>query len=134
MFTTDMTSTHPRKPPSDTTALNDCIAACLACEQACTACADACLAETLVHELRACIRINQDCADICSTTGRSLSRLTAPDLELIKTQVELLLLACVKCGLECEKHASMHAHCRVCAAACERCAQACRRFLGLPVR
>ena len=46
----------------------------------------------------------------------------------------LLLQACVavckSCGDECEMHAQMHAHCRVCAEACRRCEEACRNLLG----
>lgn len=130
MFTTEMISTHPQKAPSDATALTECITACMACEQACVACADACLSEKMVDQLRACIRLNQDCADICTSTGRVLSRLTSPDFELVKAQVELMTLACRKCGDECDKHASMHEHCRVCAEGCRACEQACSKFLG----
>jgi hypothetical protein len=35
------------------------------------------------------------------------------------------------CGVECEQHAGMHAHCRVCAEACRNCAEACRRLLDV---
>lgn len=49
--------------------LVDCIEACFECGQTCTACADACLAEDMVAELRTCIRLNLDCADLCVTTG-----------------------------------------------------------------
>jgi hypothetical protein len=36
-------------------------------------------------------------------------------------------LACNVCGEECEKHASKHEHCRMCADACRRCEDACNR-------
>ena len=39
-------------------------------------------------------------------------------------------LACLACGEECQKHAHMHEHCRICAESCMRCAQACRDALG----
>ena len=36
---------------------------------------------------------------------------------------------CKSCGDECERHARMHEHCRVCAEACRHCEQACRELL-----
>src|SRR5206468_12075580 len=60
----------------DRAALARCIEACVECSQACTACADACLSEPTIADLTKCIRSNLDCADICDTTGRVLSRHT----------------------------------------------------------
>jgi hypothetical protein len=37
---------------------------------------------------------------------------------------------CKSCGDECERHAQMHEHCRVCEQACRRCEQACRELLA----
>jgi hypothetical protein len=39
--------------------------------------------------------------------------------------------SCRACGDECEHHAAMHEHCRVCAEACRRCEQACRQLLAV---
>jgi hypothetical protein len=39
--------------------------ACFNCTQACVVCADACLGEASMDELRQCIRMNLDCADVC---------------------------------------------------------------------
>jgi hypothetical protein len=33
-------------------------------------------------------------------------------------------------GDECELHADMHEHCRICAEACRRCEQACQELLA----
>ncbi|GAB7046643.1 four-helix bundle copper-binding protein [Catenuloplanes indicus] len=38
--------------------------------------------------------------------------------------------ACTACGDECESHAGMHEHCRICADACRACEQACRDLLA----
>ena len=111
--------------------LADCIAACLECEQTCTACADACLAEDMVADLRSCIRNNLDCADICNTTGRALSRQTAGDANVTRALLEACAAACKACGDECSSHAEMHEHCRICAEACRRCEQACRDLLDV---
>lgn len=52
------------------------IEACFECAQTFTARADACLAEPTVTDLVRCVRLNLDCADVCETTGKILSRLT----------------------------------------------------------
>jgi hypothetical protein len=130
MHVRDMFDTHPAKAGGDQAALLDCIEACYACAQACTACADACLAEEKAAELRRCIRLNLDCADLCAATGAIVSRQTAPDARLCRAAIEACLAACRACAAECQKHAGMHEHCRVCARACERCADACQKAMN----
>lgn len=128
--TSEMLQTHPRQPQVDRTLLQACIDACFDCAQACTACADACLGEQQhLQMLVRCIRLNLDCADVCEATGRLLSRQTEPDWSLIRAQLEACAAACRSCGDECQRHAGMHQHCRVCAESCRRCEQACNRLL-----
>ena len=126
----EMISTHADSLAIDQSALTECIEACFECAQACTACADACLAEDMVADLRHCIRTDLDCADICETTGKVLSRQTQPNLELIRAQVRACRTACRTCGEECRSHADMHEHCRVCGEACRNCEEACDRLLS----
>ncbi len=45
---------------------------------------------------------------------------------LIKRMLETCGEVCADCAVECEKHADMHEHCRICAEECRRCEQACR--------
>ncbi len=99
------------------------------CAQTCLLCADACLAEEMVAELRRCIRLNLDCADLCRTTAAVLGRQVAPDPTTVRALLEACRAACEACGTECRSHAEMHAHCRVCAEACERCEHACAQAL-----
>lgn len=106
-----------------------CIEACFECAQSCTACADACLSEEMVAELAKCIRTDLDCADICATTGRVLSRHTGHDANITRAMLEACAEACKTCGDECASHAEMHEHCRVCAESCRRAEQACRDLL-----
>ncbi len=113
----------------DRQALARCIEECFSCAQACPACADACLSEQTVTELVKCIRTNLDCADICDTTGRVLSRHTGYDANLTRTTLEACAQACKTCGDECQRHTGME-HCRVCAEECRRCEQACRDLLA----
>lgn len=113
--------------------LVECIEACFECAQACTTCADACLVEDKVGMLARCIRTDLDCADMCATTGRILSRRTEPDPSIISAQVQALATACQVCAEECDKHASKHEHCRVCAEACRRCEKSCNKLVGAAV-
>ena len=104
-------------------ALNDCI-------QSCIACADADLAEPHVSELVRCIRLCLDCADLCGATARVISRRTEDASNVNKPLLEACAATCKSCGDECERHAQMHEHCRVCAEACRRCEEACRQLLA----
>ena len=108
--------------------LAECIAACFECAQTCTACGDACLAEDMVAELTTCIRTTADCADICTTTGRVLSRHTGYDANITRAVLLACEVACRTCADECEQHAQMHDHCKICAEACRRCETACREL------
>jgi hypothetical protein len=114
----------------DRAVLARCIEECFACAQTCTACADACLSDPRISELVKCARENLDCADICETTGRVLSRHTGYDANMTRAIVQACAMACRSCGDECERHAGMHEHCRVCAEACRRCEQACQELLA----
>jgi uncharacterized membrane protein len=126
-----MLETYPKDVGNiDQAKLAACIDACFECAQTCTACADACVAEDSVADLRHCIRTNLDCADICDTTGRALSRQTAGGVNVTRALLEACATACKACGDECSKHAEMHEHCKVCAEACRRCEQACRDLLA----
>lgn len=126
MHVTEMLKTSPGKPIFANDALIQCIEACFDCAQSCDACADACLGEQQIDMLRRCIRLNQDCADVCIATGRMLSRQQHADVSLVRAQLDACLLACQSCGDECAKHAQRHEHCRVCAEACRTCARACQ--------
>ncbi len=110
--------------------LTRCIEECIACAQACTACADACLSEEKAAELAKCVRTDLDCADICQTTGRVLSRHTGYDANITRAQLQACAAVCKACADECESHAGMHDHCRVCAEACRRCEQACNDLIA----
>ena len=64
----------------------ECLRACHDCATSCTICADACLAEEKLEMLRRCIRLNLDCADLCSATGRVLARQTEPDGAILQEE------------------------------------------------
>ncbi len=101
------------------------------CAQACAADTDADLSEQNLAEMVPCIRLCEDCADVCAATARVLSRPARWDARFMMLLLEACVAVCRSCGDECERHAPMHGHCRVCAAACFRCEQTCRGLLDV---
>ena len=75
-----------------------------------------------------CIRLNLDCADVCTATGRVVSRQTEYDAHVTRKQLEACIAACNSCGDECQGHAEHMAHCRVCAESCRRCEDVCKEL------
>ncbi|BCB77357.1 four-helix bundle copper-binding protein [Phytohabitans flavus] len=125
-----MLETHPDGLAGiDQQLVTRCIEACFDCAQACTSCADACLADNIVADLVRCAALNLNCADICETTGRMLSRPTGFDAVVALRTVQACAAVCATCALECERHAKVHEHCRICAEACRRCEEACQELL-----
>ncbi|MFX0592209.1 four-helix bundle copper-binding protein [Melissospora conviva] len=125
-----MLGAYPASINMDRSKLAAAIDMLISCSQACTACADACLSEDQVQMLTKCIRSDLDCADICDTTARVLSRHTGYDANISRSLLEACITACKACGDECEQHAGMHEHCRICAEACRACERACRDLLA----
>ena len=125
-----MLITIPRTSNLDIGVLVATIDALDDCARACIADADSDLNEQNLSELVKCIRLCLDCADVCAATVRVTSRQTEYDATLTKSLLETCTATCKSCGDECERHAQMHDHCRVCAVACRRCEQACRELLA----
>ncbi|WP_043497087.1 four-helix bundle copper-binding protein [Georgenia sp. SUBG003] len=130
MKAAEMMQTYPAEINLDRDLLARTVEALVTCSQTCTACADACLSEDMVAELRKCIRTNLDCADICDTTARVLSRHTGYDANITRSLLQACVQACRSCGDECEAHAEHHEHCRFCAEACRACEKACDELLA----
>jgi hypothetical protein len=125
----EMLEAHPWPAQLERDVLVRCIDECLACEQSCTACADASLAEDDVVDLRRTIRLCLDCADLCTATGRVLTRQTDYVATEARAQVTSCRELCVLCAEECQRHADHHVHCRLCAEQCRRCEAACDAVL-----
>ena len=121
---------HPEKP-AHSDAMSRCIDACFGCVETCTACADACLSEREVSLLVACVRLNLDCAAVCSATGSILSRSNkAGHRQLLEAQLANCIAFCRACAQECSHHAPLHRQCQVCAETCNACAEACNDMLS----
>jgi hypothetical protein len=129
-YAKQMLDTYPRHFNLDADLLAGAIDALADCAQACTADADDDLSEQNVAELVKCIRLCLDCADVCAATVGVISRQTEYDANVTRPLLEACVAACRSCGDECQRHAGMHEHCRVCAEACRRCEQACSQLLA----
>jgi len=125
-----MLNAYPRTLNVDAGVLATTIDALNDCAQACTADVDDDLSERNVTELIKCIRLCLDCADVCTATVRVTSRQTEFDPNVATSLLQACAAICRSCGDECERHAQMHEHCRVCAEACRRCEKACRELVG----
>lgn len=125
----EIIATHPDVAGSTNDALLRCIEECYSSAQTCTVCADACLAEEMVAELRQCIRLNLDCADMCLVVGALGTRRTGSNEQVLVAALRACAIACGVCAEECEKHARKHEHCRICAEHCRRCEQACNEAI-----
>jgi hypothetical protein len=131
-YAKQMLDTYPRTFKVDAQLLAEVTDAVADCGQACAACADACLSEEQVAELVKCVRLNLDCADVCTATVGVLSRQTEYDAHVTRALLRACAQVCKSCGDECVRHAQQMGmeHCRICAEACGRCEEACNRLLA----
>lgn len=102
------------------TQLPDMLAGCAA---ACNHCSTACLGEKDVQMMATCIKLDMDCAQMCTTTAAFVARGSLHAQHLLKECAEI----CRQCAQECEKHAHMK-HCRRCAEACRKCTETCSKI------
>ena len=58
-----------------------------------------------------------------------LARQVALDPGLVRVLLEACAVAAKRCAVECEEHAGMHEHCRICAQACTELYAASRSLL-----
>ena len=120
---------YPGTVSTDAGMLAAAIDALSDCAQVCIADADADLREQDLAEMVKCIRLCLNCTDVCTATLGVVSRPTDSDAAVTGPLLEACIAICKSCGDECERHAAMHEHCRVCGQACRRCEQACRELL-----
>jgi hypothetical protein len=130
-YARQMLDTYPGQFKLDVDAdkLAAVIDAAVDCAQACGTDTDADLSESHLAAMVMCIRLCQNCANICAATAAVLSRPALFDSRVVRPQLEACIAICQSCGDECERHAPRHAHCRICAEACRSCERACSEFL-----
>lgn len=120
-----MFDAHPHLPPVDTRLHADTVEALLEAARTARQCADACLHESAT-DMRRCITLDLDVADLTSATSNLVIRLADP------TSVRAALAACREvlraCAEECRSHGSHLRHCAICAEVCERAEEQCLRM------
>ena len=119
-----------RKSPFEADVLVDALDALSDCIQACIADTDADLGEKDLAHMVKCIRLCQDCTDVCEAAVGILSRQAEYDSKVVRSLLESCVAICKSCGDECEHHAHDFEHCRICGEACRRCETACRKLLS----
>lgn len=127
--TRDMLDASPVAVPLGAAEVAAAIDECLNCLQSCVSCANSDLAEADVEEMRLCIALDQNCADICDVTARVLSRPAWGDDFVVHRLLQACVRVCTACAEECHKHAHHHRHCAICEKACLRCVAACNALL-----
>lgn len=94
----------------------------LKCSAFCKFCANQCLNEHNIEMLKDCIRLDNDCSDVCETTANYLIRESGFCNDLVKICEQI----CRQCSDECLKHE--HEHCKECAKICKECEEMCEAF------
>jgi hypothetical protein len=123
--TREMLDASPVDVPLGVADVAAAIDACLNCVQGCMSCADSDLAEDDVFELRTCIALCLNCADVCDVVARVLARAAHWDHFGVHRLLQACVRTCTSSAEECHRHAEHHRHCAVCEKVCLACVQAC---------
>ena len=121
----EMIAEHPDVAGHLDEPLGQAVRHAMYCAAITSACADACAAEADAGERGPCIRLCNDCSDICTATYRIGSRRTGSNEGVLSSTLDLCARACDACAAMCEKHDDDH--CRRCAQMCRECAEDCRK-------
>lgn len=121
-----MLAEHPEAAGHNNEPLAAAVRHAAYCAVIATSCADACSAEDM--DMRRCIRLCMDCADICTATMKVAARRTDENRAIIAALLQTCIQACETCATECGKHD--HAHCKRCAEMCRECAADCAEALA----
>jgi hypothetical protein len=127
--TREMLDASPSPAPAGVAEVAAAIDACLSCLQACISCADEDLGEEDIDELRTCIALCVESADLCDLTARVLSRPAHWDHVVVYRLLQACVRSCTRSADECARHAHHHRHCAICEKVCRACVHACRELL-----
>jgi hypothetical protein len=127
--TREMLEASPIPVTLDVAEVAAAIDACLNCVQACKSCGDADLAEEDVADMRRCVALDEQCADVCDVTARLLSQPAFWDEFVVHRLLQACLRVCTNCAEECALHAAHHRHCAICERVCRACVRACSVLL-----
>ncbi len=111
---------------ADMASMQECIEACNACAMAATMCADADGGEGMAR----CASMCMNMADVATAMMRMMLRPTGHDAAVMTAMLGAAVAMCQACATECEQHADMQDHCRVCAMACRNMMEACQALMA----
>ena len=116
----------PKLTGMDMPMLQECIEACSAASMAATMCADSDAGDTMAR----CASMCMNTADVSTTMMRMMMRPAGYDLGSMTTMMSACMAMGEACAMECETHADMSEHCRICASACRAMIDACTRAMS----
>lgn len=125
MSISEMIKAHPDVGENLNEPLARAVRHAMFCAAICNSCADADSAEDM--DMRRCIRLCSDCADICTATFKVAMRCTGSNDIVLREMLQLCVTACDVCAEECARHD--HPHCQRCAEMCRETARDCRAAL-----
>jgi len=119
----DMMKTMPMAGAAgmDMAMMQGCIEACSAASMAATMCADADGGEGMGR----CASMCMNTAEVADTMMRMMLRPAGYDMGVMTSMMSTCMAMGEACAAECDMHAAMSEHCRVCAAACRAMVEAC---------
>ncbi|PJJ70617.1 hypothetical protein CLV46_0139 [Diaminobutyricimonas aerilata] len=97
-----------------------CMETLTAAEQACVMCADG----DAEAGMAMCASMCMNCADVSSAMMRMMLRPSGFEMQSMMAMMQATMTMMTACAEECEKHADMHEHCKLCAQACRTAAEA----------
>lgn len=101
--------------------MQECIEACSAASMAATMCADACGSDGMGR----CASMCMSTADVATAMMRMMMRPAGYERELMTSMMTTCMAMGEACAAECQKHADVSEHCRICASACKAMVDAC---------
>ena len=110
----------------DVSMMQKCIEACSAASMAATMCADADGGEGMGR----CASMCMNTADVATTMMRMMLRPAGYDMAVMGSMMTACMSMGEACAMECDMHADMSEHCRICAAACRAMVEACSMMMS----
>jgi len=112
----------------DMPAMQECIEACSAAAQAAVMCADA---DAAMDGMAACAGMCNTTADVATTMMRMMMRPSGYDMAAMTAMMQATIAMGTACARECQSHAEMADHCRICAQACDAMVEKCRSMMSM---
>src|ERR1700709_1802120 len=100
------------------------------CEHVCLSCAAVCGGEDALDRMRACVRLNLDCATICAATAAVVLHGTEISKAIVYGQLRACAAVCGVGAELCASHARDYEYCRICADTCRNCQKNCNHMLA----